>query len=94
LPSVKLDDKGVCNYCNSFDRSFSDWDNVKEMKKKQFEQIIEKVKNQNAEYDCLIPLSGGRTAHMHSMFAIRYTTSNACALLLTMGSYRTMQERT
>ena len=30
------------------------------MKKKQFEQIIEKVKKQNAEYDCLIPLSGGK----------------------------------
>ena len=41
LPSVKLDENGVCNYCNSFDRSFGDWDKVKELKKKQFEEIIE-----------------------------------------------------
>lgn len=60
LPSVKLDEKGVCNYCNNFDRSFGDWDNVKELKKEQFGQIIEKVKKLNREYDCLIPLSGGK----------------------------------
>ena len=60
LPSVKLDEKGVCNYCSSFDRSFGDWDDVKEVKKNQFEQIIKKVKKQNSEYDCLIPLSGGK----------------------------------
>lgn len=60
LPSVKLDEKGVCNYCNSFDRSFGDWDKIKDSKKKQFEQILEKVKELNSEYDCLIPLSGGK----------------------------------
>lgn len=60
LPSVKLDEKGVCNYCNSFDRSFGDWDKIKDSKKEKFEQIIEKVKKLNSEYDCLIPLSGGK----------------------------------
>jgi len=60
LPSVKLDEKGVCNYCNNFDRSFGDWDSQKKFKKKQFEQIVEKIKKLNSEYDCLIPLSGGK----------------------------------
>ncbi len=60
LPSLKLDEKGVCNYCNTFDRSFGDWDKIKDAKKKQFEEIIEKVKKLNSEYDCLIPLSGGK----------------------------------
>lgn len=60
LPSVKLDEKGVCNYCNNFDRSFGDWNSRKEFKKKQFEQIVEKIKKLNSEYDCLIPLSGGK----------------------------------
>jgi len=60
LPSVKLDERGVCNYCNNFDRSFGDWDIKKEFKKKQFEQIVEKIKKLNSEYDCLVPLSGGK----------------------------------
>jgi len=46
--------------CNNFDRSFGDWNSRKEFKKKQFEQIVEKIKKLNSEYDCLIPLSGGK----------------------------------
>ncbi len=60
LPSVKLDENGVCNYCNGFNRSFGDWDTKKAFKKKQFEEIVEKIKKRNSEYDCLIPLSGGK----------------------------------
>jgi hypothetical protein len=78
LPSVKLDENGVCNYCNSFDRSFGDWDKVKELKKKQFEEIIEKVKKHNSEYAWFL-LVGERTVHMHFMFVTRSTTLNVCA---------------
>lgn len=60
LPSVELDENGVCNYCNSFDKKFSGWDSKLAQQKKDLEVILQKIKNMKCDYDCLIPLSGGK----------------------------------
>ncbi len=60
LPSVILDKEGVCNYCKNFDKIFVNGEDRKQKRRKEFENIIQKVKQLNCEYDCLIPLSGGK----------------------------------
>jgi hypothetical protein len=61
LPSVTLDQDGVCNFCRRFEEldgrmNASYFDD----KKAEFEAMVRRVKQLNKVYDCLIPLSGGK----------------------------------
>ena len=61
LPSVKLDTNGVCNHCKTYDRVYSNWEEVETPKKiNQFEQLLQRAKRLNNDSDCLIALSGGK----------------------------------
>lgn len=60
LPSVKLDRNGICNHCKTYDRLFSNWEDVKSQRKKEFEDLLQRAKRLNRNYDCLILLSGGK----------------------------------
>jgi len=64
--TVNLDiaDEGICSSCKSFEKfvkvSSEFWDKRKE----RFEQIIEEsIKNNTSNYDCLIPVSGGKDSY-------------------------------
>ncbi len=59
--NLHVDDEGVCSSCRSFD----DFEKLKpefwEGRKKRFERVIEQyIDNNNSNYDCLIPVSGGK----------------------------------
>jgi len=58
LPSVTLDDMGVCNHCRNYEKWVSEWDET--AKKAEFEEMVRWSKALNRKYDCLIPLSGGK----------------------------------
>lgn len=60
LPSVKLDENGVCNHCKTYDRLFGNWANVKSQREKEFAELVHRVQRVKGDYDCLIPLSGGK----------------------------------
>jgi hypothetical protein len=60
IPSLKLDDKGVCNFCRNYENIFRNWKEIKDNRKKQFEKLIKKIKNLNRPYDVVVPLSGGK----------------------------------
>ncbi len=60
IPSVGLDEEGICNYCNRYERLFGDWEMVKAGRKKEFEKLVHWAKQQQGDYDCLVPLSGGK----------------------------------
>ena len=54
-----FDEFGFCNVCRSSEEKMRvDWKSRRE----QLERILEKAKfeNQNREYDCLVPISGGK----------------------------------
>jgi len=64
-PNIKLNEKGICNYClesrviirEGFDTKAT---NAKRMKlKKDFEKFIKSIKGKS-EYDCLLLFSGGK----------------------------------
>lgn len=61
LPSVSLDEDGICNFCRRSEKLDSKMHaNYYDVKKLEFENIIKRVKKLNKTYDALIPLSGGK----------------------------------
>ena len=58
---VEFDENGICSGCNTMNEQANlDWDR----KGKQFERLLEQYKNQdNANYDCIIPVSGGKDSY-------------------------------
>lgn len=61
-PNIKFDEKGECNVCTHFDDKYKNID-YKE-KQNELKKIIEKAKKRGREYDCMVPLSGGRDSSM------------------------------
>ncbi len=61
-PDLYFDDNGVCDACRSADRKHQvedaiDW----EARAKEFEEICDKYRSKGGlEYDCLVPVSGGK----------------------------------
>ncbi|MDG6224279.1 MAG: hypothetical protein QCI82_02070 [Candidatus Thermoplasmatota archaeon] len=60
LPSVKLDDRGVCNNCNYYEKLLTKLDNEKEERKKKLDELVLWAKKKKRPYDCVVPLSGGK----------------------------------
>jgi len=63
--NLQVDSEGICSSCRTFehfnDLGSVDWDS----RKKKFEGIIDKIKkeSQDGNYDCLIPVSGGKDSY-------------------------------
>ena len=60
LPSVKLDKDGVCNHCRTYNSLYGNWEDVKSQRQEQFEKLLQRAKGLKRNYDCVIPLSGGK----------------------------------
>jgi len=60
-PDLFFDEEGVCDACRSAElKKTIDWN----ARKKEFEELIEKYRNKSgSNYDCLIPISGGKDSH-------------------------------
>lgn len=62
FPRIKFDENGKCNICHKFEDRYRNID-YKE-RQKELSAIIEKAKRKQREYDCMVPLSGGRDSSM------------------------------
>jgi len=62
FPGIKFDENGVCNHC-------LDYEPVKVYGEEEFENVLNKYRNKGREYDCLVPISGGRDSSfvLHQM---------------------------
>lgn len=61
-PDLFFDEEGVCDACRSAEIKDKeiDWN----ARKKEFEELIEKFcKKDGSNYDCIIPVSGGKDSH-------------------------------
>ena len=60
-PELKFDENGICDACVYSEKKISiDWDK----RKQELKNILEKYKNKTGNnYDCLIPVSGGKDSH-------------------------------
>lgn len=54
MPFIKFDEKGVCNYCNSYKPR----NNPKP--KEELFKLVEPYRRKGKELDCIVPFSGGR----------------------------------
>ena len=56
-PDLHLDEHGVCNACRAYEnRKHTDWDE----RKSQLLKLIEKYRNAGSNWDCIVPVSGGK----------------------------------
>ena len=57
-PDLSLDENGICDACRFVDvKDTTNWD----LRRKEFVEIFEKFKNKDgSNYDCIIPVSGGK----------------------------------
>lgn len=63
-PDLFFDDAGVCDACQSAAlRHHVDWD----ARRKEFEELIKKYRHhEGSNYDCVIPVSGGKDSHFQT----------------------------
>lgn len=57
-PTIEFNNKGVCNFCERWDKSWKDSSDIDNQEK--LKEIVEKARNPKAEYDCLSGFSGGK----------------------------------
>ena len=57
-PDLSLDENGICDACRFVDvKDTTNWD----LRRKELAEIFEKFKNKDgSNYDCVIPVSGGK----------------------------------
>lgn len=56
-PDLYIDEEGVCNACRAYeDRKNVDW----AARKDELSSILEKYRSQNGNWDCIVPVSGGK----------------------------------
>lgn len=61
-PDLFFNEEGICDACRSAEKKDQviDWNE----RKKQFENIIEKYRSKDKKnYDCIVPVSGGKDSH-------------------------------
>ncbi|MCK4822947.1 N-acetyl sugar amidotransferase [bacterium] len=64
-PSLSLDENGVCDACRTAEaKKKIDW----KARRKELEQILDKYRNkEGSNYDCIIPVSGGKDSHYQTI---------------------------
>lgn len=62
--NLYLDDEGVCSSCRTFEKFSHLTEGFWKKRKKRFEQILTSlVKKNKSNYDCIIPVSGGKDSY-------------------------------
>ncbi len=61
VPSIRFDEKGICNYCKMVDALAAQYHTGKPEGEAAMQKIIEEIKQKgkNKQYDCIIGISGG-----------------------------------
>ena len=68
-PDIMFGIDGICSACNAFSiRETIDWS----LREKLFLDIINPIKELSAEYDCIVPVSGGKDSHYQVIKALEH----------------------
>jgi hypothetical protein len=63
-PNITFDEEGICNFCNDYElgRGIYDPENIPRTSelRKVFESSVNQVKEEKGNFDCIVPLSGGK----------------------------------
>lgn len=80
-PDLRIDEQGICNACTSFgNRREIDW----EARKRDLVKICEQYHCNNSEnYDCIIPVSGGKDSHYQVLRLLEMGVNPLCVTATT-----------
>ncbi|MDP3646366.1 MAG: N-acetyl sugar amidotransferase [bacterium] len=69
-PDLSFDEDGVCDACRSAaEKKSIDWT----AREKEFRELVQRFKQKDASnYDCIIPVSGGKDSHYQAYMARQY----------------------
>lgn len=80
-PDLYIDDEGICNACRNYEnRHHVDW----KARKKDLMQILERYSSKkDSDYDCIIPVSGGKDSHFQVMNILNLGMNPLCVTATT-----------
>lgn len=79
-PDLLIDDEGICNACRAFEqRKCVDW----EARKKEFVKILDKYRVKDNNYDCIVPVSGGKDSHYQTLKMLEFGMNPLCVTATT-----------
>ena len=68
-PDLLFNQDGVCSACTAFqERDKIDWNK----RQKEFSKLVEETKAKKKQYDCIVPVSGGKDSHYQVLMALQY----------------------
>tara|TARA_Y100000748_G_scaffold237189_1_gene201221 strand:+ start:1143 stop:2390 length:1248 start_codon:yes stop_codon:yes gene_type:complete len=71
-PVIIFDDDGVCSGCRAIEsRKSIDWEERGQWLKELLEEYKAKAKEENAPYDCIIPVSGGKDSTFQTYLMVK-----------------------
>ena len=75
-PNIEINSKGICNACESSlkKKYYINW----KKRKKEFLIITKKIKRKKSNYDCIIPVSGGKDSTWQVLTALNYGLKPLC----------------
>ncbi len=75
-PDLEFNENGICSACISFEnRKKTNW----ELRKKEFIKIVKNLKKKKTgDYDCIIPVSGGKDSTWQVIMALEYGLKPLC----------------
>ena len=79
-PDLQIFEDGECDACKSFkNRKLIDWDK----RKKELIKVAKKFKSKNNNYDCIVPVSGGKDSIYQTIKALELGLSPLCVVAST-----------
>ncbi|MEZ0328306.1 MAG: N-acetyl sugar amidotransferase [Dissulfuribacterales bacterium] len=75
-PDLSFDEEGVCNACRNFERrSTIDWN----VRKKELCEILNRYRSKDgSNWDCIIPVSGGKDSHFQTLKMLELGMNPLC----------------
>jgi N-acetyl sugar amidotransferase len=79
-PDLWFDEQGICSACLAYRaRPASDWQD----RRRQFEQIISLYRSKLANYDCIVPVSGGKDSTYQVVKLLQHGLNPLCVTSTT-----------
>jgi len=79
-PDLHIDEQGICNACRSYERRQAiDWED----RERQFLQVVEKYRQRGANWDCIVPVSGGKDSTYQVLRILQHGLHPLCVTATT-----------
>ena len=69
--NLDIDDHGICSACRVAEEFNKLDDTLWDLRRKKFENLLDEIKRTNANYDCLIPVSGGKDSYYQTHLIVK-----------------------